>query len=92
MLTSSAADAIEYRIRADSIVRTRRRSDEVERTETFRLPSGGTARLMVSGKPGQAVASLLIDRKTGKRGDGSSREFRVDARLGRDHRFAGEGE
>lgn len=92
VLQSSAGDAVEYRIRNDSVVRTWRRAEKAERTETFKLPSGATAHLMVSRKPGQAVVSLLIDRKAGKRGEGESREFRVDARVGRDHRFEAAGE
>ena len=87
VLKSSADEAIEYRIQDDSIVRTWRRGEKVERVETFKLRSGASAHLMVSEKPSQPVVSLLIDRKMGKRGAGDSREFRVDARLGRDHRF-----
>ena len=92
VLMSSTADNIEYQIKDDSIVRARRRSEQVVQTDIFKLPPGSTAHLAVSGKPGQAVVSLLIDRKAGKRGEGNSREFRVDARLGRDQRFVAVGD
>ena len=87
------ADAqVEYVAKGDSIVRTERHAKDVQRTERFKLSPNASARLQTSGKPGQAVVSLMVDRKTGKRGEGSSREFRVDAMLGHDHRFAGKGD
>jgi type II secretory pathway pseudopilin PulG len=92
LLKSSDQETVEYRIKGESIVRTRRHAEKIVRTETFKLPSVGTARLTVSGSSGQTVVSLLVDRKAGKRGEGDSREFRVDARLGRDRRFVGAGE
>lgn len=92
VLKSPTHETIEYQAKDGSIVRTWRRSEKVERTESFKLSSEGTAQLSVSGKSDQAVVSLEIDRKAGKRGEVKSREFRVDARLGHDHRFASEEE
>jgi hypothetical protein len=78
--------AVTYRATADTLERDETAAGKPVRRESYALPPGCAARVDVSADRAPPLASLTVA-PAGTRCAGS-REVRIDAVLGRDHRFA----
>lgn len=89
--------AVSYRAQPGRILRIRRAEGRVRQRESFRLPEDASAALDVERHAGSRVASLTITARPAPRaappGDAPSVPgrllMRIDAVLGKDHRFDG---
>jgi prepilin-type N-terminal cleavage/methylation domain-containing protein len=82
---------VAYRVDASAVVRVVQQEGHARRQDRFRLPRRSAARLMVERDHGATIVSLVFDRELGPSGSAALRASRIDAALGRDHRFEGGG-
>jgi prepilin-type N-terminal cleavage/methylation domain-containing protein len=78
--------SVQYAIDADRVSREQRIGAKVVRRESYTLPKGSTATIAVDRTTSPWMLSLTIMPKEPAMRPG--REVRIDALLGRDHRFA----
>jgi hypothetical protein len=91
-LTLPGGRAVEYRLQGGALIRTERTAGAVLRVETFRLPPGVAVRWEVEPQGDWTVVGLVLDPLGGPAAAGIPTGYRIEAVLGRDHRFVrGEG-
>jgi hypothetical protein len=83
----SADERIEYENRDGALHWTKYRRDAVGGRDIFALPPGAELRLELEPKQNPSFASLLLNRGAEAAGESAERVLRIDARVGRDHRF-----
>jgi prepilin-type N-terminal cleavage/methylation domain-containing protein len=84
-----AGQRVRYGIKDRLVERTDLSGQQVVRRESYRLPHGVTAAIILADKQSPAIASLRIHRRRPEGKSGSFRSFRVEALLGADHRYQG---
>ena len=78
-----------YRVDGEKLRRLRIDPSGRRRFESYRLPRRTNARWERVGRGGETVVALVLERPEGPRGEGRPRTLRIEAVLGRDHRFKG---
>jgi type II secretory pathway component PulJ len=87
VLTQPAGRVVEYQARGAVLVRAEREGGQARRQEEFGLRSRGGARFLArEGDPGVFV-TLVFARTAARTNEPLAAELRVEALLGKDHRF-----
>jgi type II secretory pathway component PulJ len=91
-LSRSDGRIVLYQMREGHLERTERDGDRVVRGERFSLPSRAAPQFRVREQGGSVFIVATFPRKSIAKPGETAREFQVEARLGKDRRFAGLGE
>ena len=83
---------VEFQSRTDTVIRTDREAGHVRRQEKYALPARSEARFEIRSDDGSTTVCLVVTQRTSQPDQGPSREYRVEATLGRDHRFVPRGD
>jgi type II secretory pathway pseudopilin PulG len=79
--------SVAYRMGKGGLVRTRKAGDEAAGTETYRLPRRSSVRWHIEPEGEPRAVGLVLLRRDGEGREGPSEFLRIEAMLGRDHRF-----
>ncbi len=88
VLPLPAGRTAEYLGRATTIVRTIREGERVRRVESYRRPPRSTLRFEVAKGNPRPLATLILGPEPGGDSEPLRRGCRVEAELGKDHRFS----
>lgn len=90
-LIGPGGKSVSYRAEGGDLLRARHEAEGVERLERYRLLPGTVARWEVLGDGRSRRLVLELDApKVPKASEGGRRVLRIEATLGRDHRFEGD--
>lgn len=83
---------VEFRSRKDAVIRIDREAGQVRRQEKYSLPARSVARFETHDDAGTTTVSLVVIHQPSATEQAPTRELRVEATLGRDHRFVPRGD
>jgi hypothetical protein len=87
-LTLPSSRTVEYRWEGARILRTERRADKSEMHEVYRMPNYRGPSFTVREDGDRTWVTIALERTSGPMNARSAREFRIEARLGKDQQWS----